>query len=272
MASTDLRLHACALPGVEAASADTAFAFARHTHDQFGVGVIDRGAQRSASGRGRVEAGPGCVITVNPGEVHDGAPLDGAPRAWRMLYIDPAVVAGLAAELAPQQPGDALEFPEPVLHDARAASGFDSAFRALTSAGASEGLAQEQGLWLLLGSLLGGSEPLSGAIPAALRHARQCLDECPQAPLTLTELAELAGLSRYHFLRVFSRATGLTPHAYLLQRRIQRARRLIREGRSLSQAAQDSGFSDQSHMTRVFVRSFGVTPGAYARAMGRRER
>lgn len=272
MATLGLQPLACALPGVEAASADTAFSFARHTHDQFGVGVIDRGAQRSASGRGRVEAGPGCVITVNPGEVHDGASLDGAPRAWRMLYIDPAVVAELAAEVAPQRPLNALEFPLPVLQDARAAGGFDRAFRALTGAGASDRLAQEQGLWQLLGSLLGRPLQSVGSVPAALRHARQCLDDCPQDPLSLAMLAEQAGLSRFHFLRVFSRATGLTPHAYLLQRRVQRARRLIRLGRSLSEAAQDSGFADQSHMTRVFVRSFGVTPGVYAQAMGRRRR
>jgi quercetin dioxygenase-like cupin family protein len=50
--------------------------FPRHTHEQFGIGVIRRGASRSRSGRGMVEAGSGDIITVNPGEVHKGAPID----------------------------------------------------------------------------------------------------------------------------------------------------------------------------------------------------
>ena len=65
-----------------------------------------------------------------------------------------------------------------------------------------------------------------------------------------------------------TRATGLTPHAYLMQRRIHRARQLIGRGVRLADAAADSGFSDQSHMTRLFVRSFGMAPGIYAKAVG----
>ncbi|SQI36332.1 AraC-like ligand binding domain [Serratia plymuthica] len=55
-------------------TADTDFSFGRHTHDQFGIGLMDRGAQKSLSGRGRVESSAGDIITVNPGEVHDGSP------------------------------------------------------------------------------------------------------------------------------------------------------------------------------------------------------
>ncbi|WP_207384807.1 AraC family ligand binding domain-containing protein, partial [Achromobacter xylosoxidans] len=70
-----------ALAGVQAVAARSARTFARHTHEQFGIGVLRLGGQASHSGRGQVEAGPGQVITVNPGEVHDGAPI-GGERAW----------------------------------------------------------------------------------------------------------------------------------------------------------------------------------------------
>src|SRR3546814_9824655 len=56
--------------------------FARHAHDTFGIGLITEGAQRSWSGRGAVEAACGQLITVNPGEVHDGKPV-GPARSWR---------------------------------------------------------------------------------------------------------------------------------------------------------------------------------------------
>ncbi|WP_353619630.1 AraC family transcriptional regulator [Rhizobium sp. ICMP 5592] len=105
------------------------------------------------------------------------------------------------------------------------------------------------------------------AIPAAIRRARDLIEEDPSAPLTLAELADACGLSHFQFLRAFTRATGLTPHAYLLQRRIHEARRLIASGTPLAEAAFASGFADQSHMTRLFVRNFGISPGAYAAAV-----
>ncbi len=77
--------RACLLAGTVAIEATSARAFGRHSHDTYGFGVIDGGAQRSSSGRGPVEAGAGDVITVNPGEVHDGAPIGCGPRTWRML-------------------------------------------------------------------------------------------------------------------------------------------------------------------------------------------
>jgi len=81
MKTGQFRIKRCAIGGVEAVEADTAHSFGRHMHDQFGIGVIIRGAQKSASGRGPVEAGPGDVITVNPREVHDGHPIGDAGRS-----------------------------------------------------------------------------------------------------------------------------------------------------------------------------------------------
>jgi hypothetical protein len=75
--------------------------FPRHTHDEFGIGVVLSGAQRSWSGVGQVESLPGDVITVNPGELHDGTPINGTIRRWRIIYFDPQVLAqGFRSETA----------------------------------------------------------------------------------------------------------------------------------------------------------------------------
>ena len=79
--------------------------------------------------------------------------------------------------------------------------------------------------------------------------------------LSVDELAEQAYLSRYHFMRLFKAQTGSTVHAYVRQKRLLYAARLIREGESAARAAVESGFSDYSAFHRAFRESFGISPG-----------
>ena len=79
--------------------------------------------------------------------------------------------------------------------------------------------------------------------------------------LTVDALAESVFMSRYHFMRFFKAQTGSTVHAYIRQKRLMNAARLIREGASAARAASDSGFGDYSAFHRAFKESFGVSPG-----------
>ncbi|QOF76646.1 AraC family transcriptional regulator [Variovorax sp. 38R] len=253
-----VRIRGSALPGLQAIAAESNRSFPRHMHDVFGIGVMDRGGQRSASGRGAVEAVRGDVITVNPGEVHDGVAMRGEARAWRMLHLAPALLSDGVS------PG--FELTRPVLSDPALRRGFDRLFTAVVEG--DDVLALEQGVLRLLRDAPGARAPESPqrVAPAAMERARaRIADDCIHAP-TLAELAHEAGLSRYQLLRGFAVAFGLPPHAWLQQCRLSRARRLIAQGRALADAAADAGFADQSHMTRAFVRFLGFTPGAYAAA------
>ncbi len=254
------------MPGVEAVEAETRHAFPRHTHEHFGIGLLTRGAQRSHSGRGQVEAGPGDVITVNPGEVHDGMPIGDAGRSWRILYLAPALVAETLRDVTEGR-STSFEFPHPVLRDPGLAGRFRLLF-ALATAADQPGMAtrREEAVLGLLAAAMGEPPSLAPPVPAAILRARCLIDDDPAAPLTLSDLARECGLSRFQVLRGFAKATGLTPHAYLVQRRIDLARRLIARGTPLAEAAAAAGFADQSHMTRIFVAKYGITPGAYAAA------
>ena len=96
-----------------------------------------------------------------------------------------------------------------------------------------------------------------------MARVREYLCAHPAAPTTLGQLARMAGLSKYHFLRVFAYAFGLSPRALQMRLRLELARRYIDEGRALVIVAYDAGFADQSHLTRRFKHCFGVTPGEY---------
>lgn len=258
----------CGTEGVEAVLADTAHEFGRHTHDQFGIGVILRGAQKSLSGRGIVEAEAGDIITVNPGEVHDGMPIGENGRAWRILYFNPAVLADPIIDLT-NGAADNAELSYPAMRDPVSAARLSSLFRAMTDplGGHSEIEARETLLLLLSRLIDHGKGKLQRGAPKGVERARARIDDDPSAPLSLTELAGIGGVSQFQLVRGFSKVTGLTPHAYLVQRRLQRARKLIAKGTALADAALAAGFADQSHMTRLFVRTYGMSPGLYASAM-----
>lgn len=105
-----------------------------------------------------------------------------------------------------------------------------------------------------------------GLAPRQLRLAKELLRAHLQGNLSLEQLASECGLSRGHFVRAFHQSTGLPPHRWLKQRRIERAQELLRAGRApLREVAHAAGFADASHLTRVFHRELGVSPAHYRR-------
>lgn len=258
------KAFACALPGVMAVEATSSRSLSRHTHDQFGIGLVLHGAQDSISGRGQMRAVKGNLITVNANETHDGRAIGGQPRSWCMLYFEPDLVAAVAQDMGHSA---GSEWHHPVLTQAQAAHAFARLYAVLTDVHAVAGWdVAEQELFQILAPLLGNAQRVSvGSVhplSKEIMQAKARIDARPQEPVSLAELAADAGWSRFHFLRSFRAATQLPPHAYRLQRQMQMARRLILAGHSVAQAAMMAGFVDQSHLTRRFAACYGFTPGA----------
>ena len=103
-----------------------------------------------------------------------------------------------------------------------------------------------------------------GLPPSAMRRVREHVEVHLSESMDLAELAGVAGLSVYHFARAFKQSIGVTPHYYLVHRRIERAREMLaRSELPLSEIALAAGFSDQSHLARHFRRMLGMTPGQF---------
>ncbi|HYW08805.1 MAG TPA: AraC family transcriptional regulator [Longimicrobium sp.] len=96
-------------------------------------------------------------------------------------------------------------------------------------------------------------------------RAREHLDEHWARNVPLDELADVAGVSKFHLARRFASVVGMPPHAYQNRLRVQRAMTMLREGASVYQVALRTGFSDASHLCRHFKRFAGTTPGRFAR-------
>ena len=107
-----------------------------------------------------------------------------------------------------------------------------------------------------------------GLPPRALRRVRDYVEAHLEENVSIQALADTAGLSMYHFARAFKQSEGMTPHGYLVQRRVERVQKLLAgTDLPLSEIALASGFSDQSHCARRFREHVGVTPSDYRWSM-----
>lgn len=111
-------------------------------------------------------------------------------------------------------------------------------------------------------------EPSNGLSRGRLMRVRDYIEIHLDDRLTLTDLAGVACLSTYHFSRSFKLAVGVGPQRYVMQRRVERAKILMRRTRQpLASIALEVGFTDQSHLTQVFHRATGMTPGRFRAAL-----
>ena len=247
----------------------------RHFHEDYALAFVRSGSSESwAAGAARLVSG-GEVVLLPPRLPHACNPRDGCEWSYALFMLAPRWVEEAAGWREP--PAGMLSVPLAAL-----VAGGECVFTA--DAPGREALVREA-LALLAAAreaesgkgapLSPGSEPRGGRggpdsrnarIGEGLAAARRRLDSGILEGPCLEELAHLAGLSKYRFIRAFREAFGLTPHAYLLCARVNRARRLIAAGHGLAEAACDSGFYDQSHMAKAFTRLAGLTPGLAASA------
>jgi len=110
------------------------------------------------------------------------------------------------------------------------------------------------------------SEPAGGLTPARLRRAVDFIQSYLGQDISIAQVADAAGISPFHFARQFRRSTGLSPHQYLTERRVERAREMLLNGAgTIGEVASAVGFADQSHLSRHFKRLVGTTPGHFAK-------
>jgi len=112
-------------------------------------------------------------------------------------------------------------------------------------------------------------EEYKGGLPKPrLNRVREYIEQNLDNHISLTALAEVAGVSLYHFAKAFKQSTGATPHQYVLSRKNDRAKKLLGDpNRSVLEASARTGFVDQSHFTKIFRRVGGVTPTEYRNQM-----
>lgn len=242
--------------------------FPRHAHEGFAIGAILDGVGGYTCRGERKVLPPGRLSLMNPEEPHTGEALDGSLR-YVMVYADePAVRRTLDlrslpgfAEVTPADDGRVLGRAL-----TRLAARLGTAHTPRTDAQA-DPLAIEEAVQavLSLAFALHGRARLRppGREPSAVRRVRAAIEaHAPgDPPLSLASLAGLVSLHPNYLMRVFTRTCGLSPYAWHIRHRVQRAKAAMLDGAPIAEAAQMAGFCDQAHLTRQFRRQYGATPG-----------
>ena len=242
--------------------------FDRHFHEEFAIGVIESGCQQFVyDGRRRLDMTGGSVALIAPGIVHSGEPGEDGWR-YRMLYPSKALVQRLLAESVVLDCERSFHAPSVIDDDLYHRL---AALHLASEGGDADSLELETRLLEILVLAFTRHAGVRGTLgrfhnSAGLLRARDALMDRLASNSTLDDLAAIACLSRFEFLRQFRHMFGLPPHAFLRLARVRFARDLIREGLPLAESALASGFADQAHMNRAFRRTLGFTPGVLAKA------
>jgi AraC-like DNA-binding protein len=238
----------------------TEYAYPMHVHEAWTLLIVDDGAVRYDLDR-HEHGTPHDTVTLLPPHVpHNGSPATPHGFRKRVLYLDDTQISGDLIGAAVDRP----DLRDPVL---RLRVG-----RLHTALGhPGDELEAESRLTFIgerLRSHLRPREVGEGSRPDPVlaRRLRELLDEHVVDGLGLDRAALLLHAHPAHLVRAFSTAYGIAPHQYLNSRRVDRARRLLLDGRPPGEVASATGFYDQSHLTRHFRKLVGVTPGRYSRA------
>jgi AraC-like DNA-binding protein len=236
--------------------------FDPHRHDTYAIGYTTRGVQSFRYRGAAQHSVPGQVFVLHPDETHDGRAGTSDGFRYRILYIEPGLIRDAMDEARCPLP-----FVRAAVSDDRSlAAAILPAFDDLDIR--LEDLQRDQ-IVLDLADALAASDKsirrrrLSSRHWRAVGRARDILDANVEAGVGSAELEAATGLTRYAVSRHFRACLGTSPYRYLIMRRLDRARSLIRRGAPLVDAALASGFADQSHMTRHFKKAYGMPPGQW---------
>ena len=240
--------------------------FSKHVHEGYCIGVIEEGAQ-SFFRTGQLHTAPkGDIILVNADEIHTGSSAVESGWGYRAIYPTPEMLIDISQDFFTLK-NSAPWFPSAVIHDLGLAQQLSLLFDLLEQ---KENTLLKESMYLstlaILISRYGKTKLKALVLPEAqqkIKIIQDLLSATPEYDYSLTELASYAGLSPWHFLREFKKYTGLPPHSWLVQLRLQKARQLLKQGHNITITAQSCGFSDQSHFNRHFKKAMGVTPSQY---------
>ena len=247
---------------------DVSFNFPAHFHHTYCIWFNRSGGEQYTQ-RGSTNILQSASFSiVAPGEVHANRTIDYSTRSLMTFYVQPALLQSVIRQLG-SITSASVEFKSGFYRDPECLELLARLFGTLqysTSALEKESALLET-FFLLTGrhAVTKTQESAIGNEKTRVRRVIDLLQDRLAEDISLNELAECFNCTPFHLIRFFKKESGLTPYAYLLRLRLERARELICQGRALVDTALETGFADQSHLTRHFKTLYGIPPGVFKR-------
>ncbi|MGH8081441.1 MAG: helix-turn-helix domain-containing protein [Lysobacter sp.] len=245
-----------------------ALCYDKHTHETYSIGAIDGGRSRYLNGARHWTVQRGTVVAMNPGEVHACNPLADQPWSYRMLYLDAHWLADLQHQHGYSRNRDLQPLPLAISDDPDLYAGLNRLCAALDDP-AVDLLHKQTRIIEFFSDLLRGqpgapdSRGLHADADPRLARVADYIAEHYRDAVGIDDLCAASGLSPSYLIRAFRSRYGMTPHRYLIDRRVRAGRELLRRGDSIVEVAAATGFADQAHFQREFKRRVAATPGQY---------
>lgn len=245
---------------------DANYHFSPHFHDSYCIWLNTSSAEAYSLRGNSGILHTGDIGIIAPGEVHSNCAFESEARQLVTFYLDSDRLQKVAAEVLGRS-DSSVELRTAFHTDKTVFIGLVSLWKVLQNSKST--LERQSAFYNILSLIISrhitpsckklevGKE--QKRVTKVIEQFHERLDE----DVRLDELSSIVDCTPYHLIRFFKKNIGLTPHSYLLQLRLEKAKSLLQQGQSIVDAAVATGFTDQSHLTRHFKLKFSLTPGAY---------
>ncbi len=245
--------------------------FCKHTHETYSIGLVEAGSTLFEYRKGTLLVEAGELVFIHPEEVHACNPQPDNPWRYKMFHIDSDWMKELAHGMGLQSMGPPV-FRVP--HGRHPGLFAEMLSLVAVIEGPGSRLEKESRILDVISQVVslygvpsGKTSPPLSLHPGVTRARAYIVNHLFES-ISLKTLAEVAGLSHWHFLRTFGAQVGMPPHAFQNEQRIRCARQMLESGTPVVETALTTGFYDQAHFSKKFKDHVGVTPRNYQRALG----
>lgn len=240
----------------------SSFRYKTHAHDDYAIGMTLDGTQCFKCNQTDYKVNKGGIIQINPEEPHDGFAEDENGYTYKMIYIPRNFVNDLATDT-----GTPFRFNETVTYDPIMRSAFMTLARNLETS-PSDGDEKSSVLNEFVLNFIERNEPSNvnvcssaefDIVDRSINFMYQNID----GKLELDDICSAMCISKFHFIRIFKKVTYRTPYQFILDIKLDKARKELEAGSDPKSVADKFGFYDLSHLIRRYKSAYGITPYMY---------
>lgn len=240
------------------------FEFDKHVHEEYTITLVQKGKMKTFLDGSSNDLGKSSILTLNPDEVHACKANNDLGYKYNTIYFKPSLLENIFKEYSTSKD---IYFKETTLNN-------KNLYQRLSFLVAQDEKNQISKLDFecefldILRNILNLNSTINvktniNAHDTMIIKAKEYMNDNFSWELSLDDIAKELNISKYHFLRLFKEKMHISPHTYLMLKRVEKAKQALQKGESLIQTAYHCGFNDQSHLNRRFKAITGLTPGYY---------